>query len=165
MGGRIWVNTVEKVGSQFFFTLSLTVSSEDPINKKVIKHSRIQFTGKVLVAEDNDINQVVVQQILHSYGLEIDLADYGQQCIDALENAHYDLVFMDLHMPNVDGFEACSTIRKTNPDIPIAALTAAVLKDEVQKALDVVMNSHLAKPIVHAQLKNVLNRYLVETKA
>jgi signal transduction histidine kinase/CheY-like chemotaxis protein len=165
MGGQVWVNSVEKVGSQFFFTLSLTVSSEPPINKKIVRHSRIQFTGKVLVAEDNDINQVVAQQILLSYGLQVDLVNDGQQCIDALENAHYDLVFMDLHMPNVDGFEACSIIRKTYPDIPIVALTAAVLKDEVQKALDVGMNSHLAKPIVHVQLKNVLNRYLVETKA
>jgi CheY-like chemotaxis protein/anti-sigma regulatory factor (Ser/Thr protein kinase) len=165
MGGQVWVNSVEKVGSQFFFTLSLTVSSEPPINKRIVRHSRIQFTGRVLVAEDNDINQVVAQQILLSYGLQVDLVNDGQQCIDALENAHYDLVFMDLHMPNVDGFEACSIIRKTYPDIPIVALTAAVLKDEVQKALDVGMNSHLAKPIVHVQLKNVLNRYLVETKA
>jgi signal transduction histidine kinase len=164
MGGQIWVDSVEKVGSQFFFTLNLTVSSKDPINKKAVKHSRIQFTGKVLVAEDNDINQVVAQQILLSYGLQVDLADDGQQCIDVLENAHYDLVFMDLHMPNIDGFEACSIIRKTNPDIPIVALTAAVLRDEVQKSLDVGMNSHLAKPIVHVQLKNLLDRYLVETK-
>jgi signal transduction histidine kinase/ActR/RegA family two-component response regulator len=165
MGGQMWVNSVEKVGSQFFFTLSLTVSTEHPINKKAVKHSRVQFTGKVLVAEDNGINQVVAQQILLSYGLQVDLADDGQQCIDALENAHYDLVFMDLHMPNIDGFEACSIIRRTNPDIPIVALTAAVLKDEVQKALDVGMDSHLAKPIDHVQLNNVLNRYLVETKA
>jgi signal transduction histidine kinase/CheY-like chemotaxis protein len=165
MGGQIWVNSVENVGSQFFFTLSLIVSKEHPINKKAVKHSRIQFTGRVLVAEDNDINQVVAQQVLLSYGLQVDLADDGQQCIDALENAHYDLVFMDLHMPNIDGFEACSIIRKTHPDIPIVALTAAVLKDEVQKALDVGMNSHLSKPIDHVQLKNILNRYLVETKA
>jgi signal transduction histidine kinase/CheY-like chemotaxis protein len=165
MGGQIWVNSVENVGSQFFFTLSLIVSKEHPINKKAVKHSRMQFTGRVLVAEDNDINQVVAQQVLLSYGLQVDLADDGQQCIDALENAHYDLVFMDLHMPNIDGFEACSIIRKTHPDIPIVALTAAVLKDEVQKALDVGMNSHLSKPIDHVQLKNILNRYLVETKA
>ena len=165
MGGQIWFNSVEKVGSQFFFTLSLSVSAEHPINKKAVEHSRIQFTGKVLVAEDNDINQVVAQQILLSYGLQVDLVNDGQQCIDALENTHYDLVFMDLHMPNVDGFEACSRIRKTLPDIPIVALTAAVLKDEVQKALDAGMNSHLAKPIVHVQLKNILNRYLVEKKA
>ena len=165
MGGQIWVNSVENVGSQFFFTLSLIVSTVHPINKKVVKHSRIQFTGRVLVAEDNDINQVVAQQVLLSYGLQVDLADDGQQCIDALENAHYDLVFMDLHMPNIDGFEACSIIRKTHPEIPIVALTAAVLKDEVQKALDVGMNSHLSKPIDHVQLKNILNRYLVETKA
>jgi signal transduction histidine kinase/CheY-like chemotaxis protein len=165
MGGQIWVNSVENVGSQFFFTLSLIVSKEHPINKKAVKHSRIHFTGRVLVAEDNDINQVVAQQVLLSYGLKVDLADDGQQCIDALENAHYDLVFMDLHMPNIDGFEACSIIRKTHPDIPIVALTAAVLKDEVQKALDVGMNSHLSKPIDHVQLKNILNRYLFETKA
>ena len=117
------------------------------------------------MAEDNDINQVVAQQILLSYGLQVDLVNDGQQCIDALENGHYDLVFMGLHMPNVDGFEACSIIRRTNPDIPIVAPTAAVLKDEVQKALDVGMNSHLAKPIDHVQLKYVLKRYLFETKA
>lgn len=164
MGGQIWVNSIEHKGSQFFFTLSLRVSAEQPINKKAVQHRRTQFTGNVLVAEDNEINQVVAQQILHSYGLKVDLASDGQQCIDALEHAHYDLVFMDLHMPNIDGFEACSIIRQTNPNIPIVALTAAVLKDEVQKALDAGMNSHLAKPLEHVQLKNVLNRYLIITK-
>jgi CheY-like chemotaxis protein len=68
------------------------------------------------------------------------------------------------HSPNVDGFEACSIIRQINPNIPIVALTAAVLKDEVQKALDAGMDSHLAKPIDHVQLKYVLNRYLAENK-
>jgi CheY-like chemotaxis protein len=67
-------------------------------------------------------------------------------------------------MPNIDGFEACSIIRQSNPNIPIVALTAAVLKDEVQKALDAGMNSHLAKPLEHVQLKNVLNRHLIITK-
>jgi signal transduction histidine kinase/CheY-like chemotaxis protein len=164
MGGQIWVNSIDKVGSQFFYTLSLKVSAEPPINKKAFKQARTQFVGNVLVAEDNDINQVVAQQILLSYGLQVDLVDDGQQCIDALENGHYDLVFMDLHMPNVDGFEACSIIRQINPNIPIVALTAAVLKDEVQKALDAGMDSHLAKPIDHVQLKYVLNRYLAENK-
>ena len=164
MGGQIWVNSVEQKGSQFFFTLSLRVSAEQPINKKAVQHRRTQFTGNVLVAEDNEINQVVAQQILLSYGLKVDVASDGQQCIDALKHAHYDLVFMDLHMPNIDGFEACSIIRQTNPNIPIVALTAAVLKDEVQKALDAGMNSHLAKPLEHVQLKNVLNRHLIITK-
>ncbi|PKG98469.1 ATP-binding protein [Paraglaciecola sp. MB-3u-78] len=164
MGGQIWVNSVEQEGSEFFFTLSLGVSAEQPINQKTVKHRRTQFAGNVLVAEDNEINQVVAQQILLSYGLQVDLASDGQQCIDALKHADYDLVFMDLHMPNVDGFEACSIIRQTNRDIPIVALTAAVLKDEVQKALDVGMNSHLAKPLDHDQLQTVLNRYLIITK-
>jgi signal transduction histidine kinase/CheY-like chemotaxis protein len=164
MGGQIWVNSVEQQGSQFFFTLSLRVTKEPPINKKAVKHRRTQFSGNVLVAEDNEINQVVAQEVLLSYGLKVALASDGQQCIDALKQAQYDLVFMDLHMPNVDGFEACSIIRQTHPNIPIVALTAAVLKDEVQKALDVGMNSHLAKPLEHVQLKNVLTRYLSITK-
>jgi signal transduction histidine kinase/ActR/RegA family two-component response regulator len=164
MDGQIWVNSVENEGSQFYLTLSLSISAEPPVNKKPVKQTRSQFTGKVLVVEDNDINQVVAQQILLSYGLQVDLAYDGQQCIDALENVDYDLVFMDLHMPNIDGFEACSIIRKTNSNIPIVALTAAVLKDEVQRAIDAGMNSHLAKPIDHVQLNNILNRYLVETK-
>lgn len=164
MGGQIWVNSTVQVGSQFFFTLTLTVSLDPVINKNIIKHTRTQSTGNVLVAEDNDINQVVAQQILLSYGLQVDIASDGQQCIDALKQAPYDLVFMDLHMPNVDGFEACSIIRKKNPNLPIVALTAAVLKGEVQKALDVGMNSHLAKPLDHVQLENVLNRYLTTTK-
>ena len=164
MGGQIWVNSIVQVGSQFFFTLSLAVSIDSPINKKIAKHTRTQFTGNVLVVEDNDINQVVAQQILFSYGLQVDITSDGQQCIDALKHTPYDLIFMDLHMPNVDGFEACLIIRQTNLDIPIVALTAAVLKDEVQKALDVGMNSHLAKPLDHLQLENILNRYLVKAK-
>jgi signal transduction histidine kinase len=164
MDGQMWVNSVEQLGSQFYFRLSLDISALHPINKKDIKNTRTQFTGNVLVAEDNDINQVVAQQILLSYGLQVYLVSDGQQCIDALQHKQYDLVFMDLHMPNIDGFEACSIIRRTNPDIPIVALTAAVLKDEVQKALDVGMNSHLAKPLEHVQLKNILNRYLIKIK-
>jgi signal transduction histidine kinase/CheY-like chemotaxis protein len=164
MGGQMWVNSVEQLGSQFYFRLSLDISAVHPINKKDIKNTRTQFTGNVLVVEDNDINQVVAQQILRSYGLQVDLASDGQQCINALQHKQYDLVFMDLHMPNIDGFEACSIIRRTNPDIPIVALTAAVLKDEVQKAIGVGMNSHLAKPLEHVQLKNILNRYLIKKK-
>ena len=164
MGGQIWVTSDEQTGSKFYFTLNLKISANPPINTKTVRHSRTQFIGKVLVVEDNDINQVVAQQILLSYGLKVDLANDGQQCLDALEHVNYDLVFMDLHMPNIDGFEACSIIRQKNPNIPIVALTAAVLKDEVQKALDVGMNSHLTKPLDHVQLNNVLTRYLIAAK-
>jgi signal transduction histidine kinase/CheY-like chemotaxis protein len=160
MGGQIWVKSDEQIGSEFYFNLSLKESSMLSINTKEIENERPQFTGNVLVVEDNEINQVVAEQILLSYGLQVDLVDDGQQCIEALEQVDYNLVLMDLHMPNIDGFEACSIIRKTNPNIPIVALTAAVLKDEVQKALDAGMNSHLAKPLDHVQLQKVFNRYL-----
>ena len=163
MGGKMWVESTENSGSKFFFRLDLKMSSELPIkNNKLVEQRKPQFKGKVLVAEDNYINQVVAQETLLSFGLAVDLADNGQQCIDAVNNQDYDLIFMDLHMPEVDGFKACSIIRETNKNIPIVALTAAVLKDEVQKALDVGMNSHLAKPIDQSELTKVLGRYLDE---
>lgn len=160
MGGQIWVKSEEQKGSQFYFTLIFKESSKLPINIQEVVYERTQFIGKVLVVEDNEINQVVAEQILLSYGLQVNIADDGQHCIEALEKEDYDLVLMDLHMPNVDGFQACSIIRQKNLNIPIVALTAAVLKDEVQKALDVGMNSHLAKPLDHVQLHKVLNTYL-----
>jgi signal transduction histidine kinase/CheY-like chemotaxis protein len=160
MSGEMWVESEEQVGSAFYFTLSLELSSETPININNIEQTRSQYTGNVLVAEDNEINQVVAQQTLLSYGLDVDLVDDGQKCLEAMQNKNYDLIFMDLHMPNVDGFQACVEIRKANTTIPVVALTAAVLKDEIQKALDSGMNAHLSKPLDHVQLNLILNKYL-----
>jgi CheY-like chemotaxis protein len=81
------------------------------------------------------------------YGLQVNIVNDAKKCIDTFKNENYGLVFIDLHMPNFDGLEACSVVRQTNFDIPIVALSVAILKDEVQKILDASMNSHPAKPI------------------
>jgi CheY-like chemotaxis protein len=86
---------------------------------------------------------VVAKQVLLSYGLHVDLADDGQQCIEVLKHVACNLVFMDSHMPNIDELEACSIIRQKNSDIPIVALTAAVLKAQVQKSVSASINSHI----------------------
>jgi signal transduction histidine kinase/CheY-like chemotaxis protein len=166
MGGKMWLVSNENVGSQFYFILTLKISdgnlmtSKADFAKEMIERQSSPYFGEVLVVEDNEINQVVAQQILSSYGLTVDLADDGEQCIEALKHKEYDLIFMDLHMPNMDGFEACKIIRQSHPQLPIVALTAAVLKDELEKATTLGMNGHLAKPIDHVQLKNILNLYL-----
>ena len=112
---------------------SAFAQADDPINIRAVKHTRKQFTDHILEVEDNDTNKIVAQQTFTSYGLQVGLAKDRQQGINALEHLDYDWVFMDLCMPNIDGFEACLLIRQKNPDIPIVVLIAIAVKGEVKK--------------------------------
>lgn len=107
---------------------------------------------KVLVAEDNEINQVVIDNMLKQVGIEANIVENGVECISALtSDVTYDLLLMDIQMPIMGGVEAATKIRahanKHISDIPIIALTANVLEEDVQKYLAIGMNAHVAKPI------------------
>ncbi|MFT2112218.1 ATP-binding protein [Marinomonas sp. 2405UD68-3] len=161
MGGKVWVESQENVGSQFYVTLSLALTDELPIN--IIDNSKYlnkQFLGKVLVVEDNKINRLVAQEMLRPFVSDVSYANDGIEAVEAVEKESFDLVLMDLNMPNMDGFDATQAIRKNQQSLPIVALTAAVLADEVEKALASGMNGHLAKPIDKDKLFKILERYL-----
>lgn len=161
LGGDIWVNSKEGNGSQFYFRLSLEKTQEPPLNmNNDILIESPQFKGCVLVVEDNEINRLVASEILISYGLEVELVNDGMEAIEVTKNTHFDVIFMDLQMPNVDGFEATKVIRLRDNTTPIVALSASVLKEDVEKAELVGMNSHLAKPIDRAALIMVLQRFV-----
>ena len=115
---------------------------------------------QVLVVEDNPINQRVVREQLEQMGLSVQIADNGQEGVDAVAAGGIDLVLMDIQMPVMDGYEAARLIRQHQPDLPIIALTAAALFEDRQKALAAGMNDHLGKPFTGQQLFDQLKPWL-----
>ena len=116
----------------------------------------------ILVVEDNETNQKVARQILHRLGYEIDLSNNGVEALEAVERKAYDIIFMDIHMPEMDGLEATLEIRKKSPPgqgPKIVALTADVLADEREKCLNAGMNDYIPKPVKIETLQNILEKY------
>lgn len=120
---------------------------------------------RILLAEDNLINQKVAAGILGKLGFPVDIVCNGKEAVKALETVPYALVFMDCHMPEMDGYEATAVIRgpgstAINPQVPIVALTADAMEGDRQKALEAGMNDYLAKPVMPEDLERILNIWL-----
>lgn len=112
-----------------------------------------KFAGqRILVVEDNLINQLVVREQLEQMGLVVHIANHGQEGVDAVAAGGIDLVLMDIQMPVMDGYQATRLIRQQQPHLPIIALTAAALFEDREKALQAGMNDHLGKPFTREQL-------------
>gem|GEM_PF-3361633 len=124
----------------------------------------LQFTGKkILIVEDNLINQQVAEEILSSRGIEITLCNDGREAVALLQkNKTFDLIFMDLQMPRMDGYEATTVLRQQGicDEVPIVAMTADALSQEKERCTACGMNGHLAKPIVIAELDRILLQFL-----
>lgn len=121
------------------------------------------FTGvRILLAEDNPINQEVIRRILEKVGISVDIAWNGAQAVENLKEAKqkYDLILMDINMPELDGYGATEKIRKIDSQIPIIALTAAATEDDRERALKVGMNDFVTKPIESSELYRKLAEYL-----
>ena len=152
MGGKISVESVVNQGSSFRFTISYGVSNSlDQIKKQEISETFDGLTGKrILVAEDNKINFFVANKFLLSWGVKVTHAENGQLALDCLEKEEYDLILMDLHMPVLDGIEASRIIRNSTntkiKNIPIIALTAAIMSESHDKIEDLNINDYVLKP-------------------
>ncbi|MCF7935908.1 MAG: PAS domain S-box protein [Synergistales bacterium] len=119
------------------------------------------FAGyRILLAEDNDLNQEVALRMLEQTGAEVMVAANGSEAVERVEGGVPDLVLMDLQMPVMDGYEATRRIRAHLPELPIIALSAAVMEADRTRALDAGMNSHLAKPINSGELYRTLSTWL-----
>jgi CheY-like chemotaxis protein len=161
LGGDIRVESKVDNGSQFYFCLSLEKTQQAALNIQddtLMKSSR--FVGRVLVVEDNEINRLVASEILTFYGLAVELVSNGMEAIEVTKNSHFDIIFMDLQMPNVDGFKATKAIRLRDKTTPIIAFSASVLKEDVEKTKLVGMNYHMAKPINRRELIMVLQKFV-----
>jgi len=123
-------------------------------------NSSYHYKGDILLAEDNEINQTVAIQYLKQFGCEVSLAEDGVRAVELFQMHHFDLVLMDLHMPRMDGFEAAQKISQMNKEVPIYALSAAVMEKDRDKTKQSGMRGHLAKPIDLQALEAVLSQHL-----
>jgi len=133
--------------------------SEDELETITHDTQNFKTSGYALLVEDNEINQLVAQQNLENYGLRVDIANDGLEGVQKASENDYDIIFMDLQMPNMDGFEAAKKIRETDTATPIVALSAAVMEKDKELTKEAGMEEHLAKPIDLTQLQNILKKY------
>lgn len=130
--------------------------------KKLPDLNKLKKNINILLAEDNIINQRVAQTIFKNLGFEISIAQNGQQCVDKIKETNYDIIFMDIMMPDKDGLEATAEIRSAGYKIPIVAMTANAREEDKTKAFDSGMNHYLSKPVRIEEIKEVLIRYFSE---
>lgn len=124
-----------------------------------------KYSARILVAEDNAINQVVAEAVLSRLGHEVDLVQNGREALDALRQKRYDLVLMDCQMPELDGYEVTRLIRQKgsgvrSPQVPIIALTAYALQGDRERCQAAGMDDYLTKPFTPEQMEQILNRWL-----
>ena len=173
MGGQISIESEAGKGSSFIFTVKLTRTLEKPVlkpadedisaNRADNENGTPEFEGKkLLLAEDIEINREILISLLDGRGLIIDTAENGKEALEKIIAApdSYDLVFMDMQMPEMDGLEATRSIRTLNVDIPIIAMTANVFKDDIANCLAAGMNDHIGKPIEMDKVLEKLRKYL-----
>ena len=168
MGGTIGVDSVQGQGSTFWFTLPLEAvsSDEEPINEMeppapVTRLSNLRPL-RVLVAEDNVINQQVASGFLERLGHHVTIAANGLEAVETIKSGTHDIIFMDVQMPEMDGLEATKVIRSLpSPlgDLPIIAMTANAMKGDEERCLTHGMNDYLAKPILFEQLRDTIERW------
>ncbi|MBI9019263.1 MAG: response regulator [Phycisphaerae bacterium] len=171
MGGRIEVASTFGKGSKFSLVIPTGIeimqqTQLDDIHEyqepevAELSSNEIQFSGNILVAEDNPTNQTLVRISLEKLGLTVTVVDDGEKVIQEALLKQYDLIFMDIQMPNMNGYEATEFLRQQGVKLPIIALTANALKGDEEKATNAGCNEYLAKPIDRSRLIEVLETYL-----
>ncbi|HNP45788.1 MAG TPA: PAS domain S-box protein [Panacibacter sp.] len=163
MGGQIRVDSKKGFGTSIYISLRLRIGSADdlPAREDTLSDSSILKGSKLLLAEDNEMNRIVANTILEQYGAVVDNAFNGNEAINMLNAAKYDLVLMDVRMPEMDGLEATAFIRQNiSTSLPVIALTANALKQEQEKCLKAGMNDFLSKPFDEEDLVKMIAKWL-----
>ncbi len=163
MGGRIGVTSRPGHGSTFTFTARFgRAAGLGPIPARTSVDLPALRGARILVVEDDEINQEVERGLLEKAGVEVDLAGSGRAALELLKNARYDAVLMDIQMPEMDGYQVTRLIRQ-NPafrDLPIIAMTSYALTGDREKSLEAGMNDHLSKPINPDEFFSTLAHWL-----
>jgi signal transduction histidine kinase len=164
LGGKIWVESKELQGSVFSFCLPLAITDINSYNAAHPDEQYEEHNGKplqILLAEDNRMNQMVARRIFEKIGYTIDMADNGALALEKMEQKDYDLVFMDIQMPEMDGLEATRQITKKYGENapPVIAMTANVLSENEHDCKDAGMKDFLSKPFTIERLEAIISKW------
>jgi CheY-like chemotaxis protein len=167
-GGDIEVKSRAGEGSEFNFELVMEERAAEDEEEAAIENAAGKLKGRhALLADDVAINRVIAASLLEETGLEIDEAEDGVQAVELFKKSapnHYDIIYMDIQMPNMDGYKATAEIRGMDRadarTVPIVALTANAFKEDIDRAIANGMNAHLAKPMEPEKMLEVTLRLL-----
>ncbi len=168
MHGKIWVTSQVNLGTTVSFVLPLKQCEETAVKKNLLTFSQVtnipRYEGKVLIVDDNSINQMVATEILEKFGITPDIANDGLESIEMSKKNDYDLILMDIFMPKVSGITASTKIRELGIVVPIVAMTATPLEDQEFEYKQAGMQECIVKPYGMNDINEVLEKYLTKSE-
>jgi PAS domain S-box-containing protein len=168
MGGKIWIQSQEGVGSQFFFTLPFSRAEAAEIDSAqtgypLVTDQQDPEDLSILLVEDNKVNQLLAVRLLEGRDWRVDVANNGQEALTAVSENSYDLILMDCRMPKMDGYQATAVIRNSEAEtgrrIPIIAMTANAMAGDRKACQEAGMDDYIAKPIDRDKMFEVITRW------
>ena len=166
--GKIYLKSEIGKGTSFFIELSITESEKTvKVKKRNYSEDIIKLDlkdVKILVVEDNKINQMITKKILNKMALNCDVIDNGEEAVEMVKETSYNIVLMDIHMPGISGIEATKRIRSFDKDLTIFALTAVTLEDKMQEFDEAGFNDIISKPFKQEDFEKKLYLTLSDDK-
>lgn len=164
----IIVDSTEGEGTTFSFEIAFSKTAEISASPGHGTEMSVFIGKRILVVDDNEINILIAKRILSKWGLEIEAAVNGYEALEKIMTESFDLIFMDIKMPGIDGFETTGIVRDISGDyykkVPIIALTASTLKNDHYKFHECGMNGHVLKPFNPEEIKNLLFSFFSREK-
>lgn len=171
LGGELNMTSEVGKGSVFSLTIpaNIDVTAQPLLDRQNItshiesgneQTRQVEFSGNILVAEDAKTNQVLIKSLLNRFGLKVTIAEDGNETVQKILSEKFDLIFMDIEMPNMSGYEATKAIREKGVKTPIIALTAYAMKGDDEKCYAAGCDDYISKPIDQERLIQILNKHL-----